>query len=112
LRRQNRALIGSRLQELLGVEVNRVRAAAANSKTFLTWLDDFYSADGFGAVIRRTYSVVGDNGEWASYHIDVSKAALLDATDATEAEFSKTIHTVTAAWSLRAEQYAELLTVA
>lgn len=111
LRRQNRALIGSRLQEVLGVEINRVRAAAANPGTFLDWVDEFYGPEHFGAVITRTYAVVGDNGTWATYHIDVSKAALLEAANVTADQFSAKVNEVISAWPVRAEQYAECLTV-
>jgi HK97 family phage portal protein len=103
-------LLASRLQELLKVETFRAEQAAKDPAKFLVWLDAFYSDGEFGRVIHATYTQAGDAGQWATAHIDRSKAGLLDvAGRASTTTLSRDVARELAEWPIRAEWYADAI---
>jgi HK97 family phage portal protein len=103
-------LLASRLQELIRVESHRAEQAAAKPGEFIGWLDAFYSVAEFGGVIRKAYTLAGDSGQWATYHIDASKQALLTvAGHANTERLSRDVARELAEWPIRAEWYADAI---
>lgn len=106
-------VIASRFRDLIGVETNRVEAAAAKPARFIAWLDEFYMAcERWPATLARalrTYLDAGAAAEAATAYCCASHAQLLDlAGQAAAEDLAGRAADLVAGWGDRADDLAKL----
>jgi HK97 family phage portal protein len=97
--------IASRLEHLIGVEINRV-TNATTQKNYCDWLDSYY--DRWQINLTEAIESLGGSGELAAEHCKFSKDALLHVAGiSTPDNLAPEVRVATANWKDRAQQLAE-----
>lgn len=105
-----RQLIASRLREIVKVEGQRAIDAAAKPDKFLSWLDRFYSDDGFIPRLQAVVLACGGDLSHTLAHANESKESLLELSGKSAPDgFAAAVQLAVGTWGERAELLATIL---
>lgn len=106
LRAQVERLVESRTKELLTVERREVQEHV-NAKSFMDWLDKFYSKSDFSRLVPRVVQELGGSKELAAAYLADSQQRLSDVAGANkQATFGDGLRAEIQGWDARADKLA------